>query len=164
MTDASPRDEAERHELTSGLSYGYWFNLLCERFYARVDFVSNAVQLVGGSAAAFSVLQSRADWTTAAGIGLALAAAVSLLVQPAIKAERHRRAKCAYLELEAKAADLSTAELRRELARVRGDAPTGIDALAVPALNATLRARTEAGAEPVFVRESALQRLARMIG
>ena len=160
MSDLKQGTDVTHGELVTNVRYGYWFNHLCERLYARLDLVLNAVQLVGGSAAAYGAMQSQASLSAGAGVCLAVAAAVSLLVQPAIKAERHRRAKCDYLDLESKAWALSFEQLNVQLMEVRKAAPTGIDALAIPAYNATLRAIGETTA---LLKESAVQRIARAL-
>ena len=147
-------------ELVTNVKYGYWFNYLCERLYVRLDFVLNAVQLVGGSAAAFGVMQSAPGVSATAGVLLAGAAAASLLVQPAIKAERHRRAKCDYMLLEAQAWRMAFDDLNQALTKVRADAPTGMDVLSVPAYNATLRA---IGESSTLISETWVQRLARAL-
>lgn len=157
MSETQSNSDVTHGELVSNVQYGYWFNHYCERLYSRLDFLLNVVQLVGGSAAAFGALQKNPKLSAAAGIALALAAAVSLLVQPSIKAERHRRSKCEYLELEAKAWQLSFQELKTELMLIRKDAPTGIDALANPSYNACLRA---IGADTKPIHVSWMQRIA----
>lgn len=157
MTEPHLNADVTHAELVTNVRYGYWFNHFCERLYARLDFVVNAVQLVGGSAAAYGALQSHPWLSAGSGVALASAAAVALLVQPGIKAERHRRAKCGYLALETKAWKLPFDELNAELMQARSDGPTGIDALAVPAYNATLQA-IGAAAEPL--KTSLVQRLA----
>lgn len=146
-------------ELVTSVRYGYWFNHLCERLYSRIDVALNFVQLVGGSAVAVATLQSFPTAATTSGMLLAGAAAVSLLMQPAVKAERHLRAKCAYLDLEARAWDMSAQELMKQLTELRKAAPTGWDVLSVPAFNATVRA---IGGDSM-IPETAAQRVARIL-
>ncbi|MEJ8852637.1 hypothetical protein [Variovorax rhizosphaerae] len=128
------------HDLSFDLKYGYWFNLLCERFYSRVDFVLNFVQLVGGSGAALAVINESPKQVVVAGLALAICAAVSLLMQPAIKSERHRVARCTYLTLDARLASEQREGLVIALADLRREAPIGLGVLGPPAFNATLRA------------------------
>ncbi|AGU50355.1 hypothetical protein VAPA_1c32690 [Variovorax paradoxus B4] len=146
-------------ELVSQVRYGYWFNHLCERLYGRIDLCLNFVQLVGGSAVAVATMQSVPSVATIAGVLLAAAAAVSLLMHPAVKAERHLRAKCGYLDLEARSWDVESAVLMRELTELRKGAPAGWDVLAVPAFNATVRAIGSDATIP----ETGLQKFARAL-
>ncbi|HKY22546.1 MAG TPA: hypothetical protein VJM31_15140 [Vicinamibacterales bacterium] len=127
-------------ELVSHVRYGYWFNASCEKAYGRLDLLLNVLQLVGGSIAVVSILKTSETLTALMAGILAFAAAVALLVQPSVKAERHRQAKCAFLDLEGRAWHVATDALEQQLARARQDAPIGIDLLAVPAFNATMRA------------------------
>jgi hypothetical protein len=138
MTEAAYTDT--HRELVSHIRYGYWFNASCEKAYGRLDLLLNVMQLVGGSIAVVSILKTSEALTTAMAGILAFAAAVGLLVQPSVKAERHRQAKCVFLELEGRAWHLPTDALEQQLARTRQDAPAGIALLAVPAFNATMRA------------------------
>lgn len=158
-TPQGTAEQVSHGELVSQVRYGYWFNHLCERLYGRIDLVLNFVQLVGGSAVAVASLQSYPRVATVAGLFLAAAAAVSLLMAPAVKAERHLRAKCGYLDLEARAWDIQFAALMNELTALRRDAPGGWDVLAVPAFNATVRAIGGTATIP----ETRLQRFARAI-
>ncbi|MGJ7487715.1 hypothetical protein ACSFA2_20800 [Variovorax sp. LT2P21] len=130
----------EKDDLSFDLKYGYWFNLLCERLYSRLDVLLNFVQLVGGSSAALAALNDSPKSVVTAGVALATCAAVSLLVQPSVKAERHRVARCNYLTLDARLDGGSTEGLVMALADLRREAPIGFGILAVPAFNATLRA------------------------
>jgi hypothetical protein len=160
MSNTTQAPEVTHAELVTNVRYGYWFNHMCERLYTRLDFVLNVVQLVGGSAAAFGVMQGNSPLLAASGVGLAVTAAVALLVQPAIKSERHRRAKCEYLALEAKAWGMAYDDLNSALMKARSDSPTGVDALAVPAYNATLNA---IGNTSSLMAETWVQRLARAL-
>jgi len=134
-----------KDDLSFDLKYGYWFNLLCERLYSRIDFLLNFVQLVGGSGAALAVVNGSPQLVVTAGLALAVCAAISLLVQPAIKAERHRVTRCGYLSLDAKLESNRIDGLVVALADLRREAPIGLGALAVPAFNATLRAGNRDG-------------------
>lgn len=122
------------------ISYGYWFNLTCERFYKRIDLLCNFVQLVGGSGAALAAINDQPQLVVASGIALAVVAALSLLVQPAVKAEQHMQAKCRYLALKARDGLDSDDKLNADLAEAQRTGPAGIHALAVPAFNAALDA------------------------
>ena len=129
-----------RDDTTFDMHYGYWFNLACERFYRHIDFILNFVQLVGGSGAALGALSGRPVLVVASGIGLAACAALSLLMQPGVKAEQHRVSKCQYLAIKEGLLKLSDAELHGAVVQAQRDGPAGIGALAVPAFNATLDA------------------------
>lgn len=131
--------EAHRR-LVSDVRYGYWFNLKCESAYGHFALVLNIIQLVGGSLAVVSITQSSPTLTAWMGSMLAIVAALSLLIGPAVKAELHRQAKNAFLDLESRAWSLATKQLQADLARVRAAAPLGLGLLAVPAYNATMRA------------------------
>lgn len=122
------------------IEYGYWFNQLNESLFRRLDFLTNLIQLVGGSAAAFAALQSSPVWLVGSGMALALCAAVQLLVQPAVQAEHHRACKQQWRSIKATQADLSDAQLLQAVATLQGTGPSGSTWLAVPAFNATVRA------------------------
>ena len=129
-----------RHDALFDIEYGYWFNQANERLYHRLDVLLNVVQLVGGSAAAWAALQKDPQWVVLAGVALALCAAVSLVVAPAVKAEQHRTCKAQWRQLKARSARLGDDDLVSAVADLQGSGPTGFDALAMPAFNATLRA------------------------
>lgn len=143
--NASPPDPVTHEELVSNVRYGYWFNLLCERLYGRLDFLLNLLQLVGGSAAVLSLARDGPATMAVSGVVLVIAAAIALLVQPAVKAERHRHAKGEFLALEGVCWSLTQPQLAARLAEVRRAAPVGVDTLAMPAYNATVRAIGRAG-------------------
>ena len=119
------------------IEYGYWYNLACERLYRRIDVACNLVQLVGGSAAAAAALGGRGALVVGAGLLLALAAAVSLTVQPAIKGERHMRSKCQYLDAKRLSDESAVAAA---IIDAQASGPAGFGALAMPAWNAAARA------------------------
>lgn len=127
-----------RADLTFDIHYGYWFNLACERFYKHIDVVLNFVQLVGGSSAALAALNGSQTWVVAAGLSLAVCAALSLLIQPSVKAEQHLQAKCRWLALKPKSLVLADTELAALVAEAQASGPAGIGALAVPAFNLTV--------------------------
>lgn len=122
------------------IEYGYWFNMKSERLASRLDFVLNLVQLIGGSAAAMAVLGGWPGGVVAAGLLLALCAAVSLLLQPAVKAERFCVAKRNWLDLKGRASGLDDDALVAAVARLQADGPNGLGALEKPAWNAAVRA------------------------
>ena len=122
-------------DMTFDIHYGYWFNLACERFYKHIDVALNFVQLVGGSGAALAALNNSPTFVVAAGVALAICAALSLLVQPSVKAEQHLQAKCRWLALKPKALVLPDAELAVLVAEEQASGPAGVGALAVPAFN-----------------------------
>lgn len=122
------------------IEYGYWYNAACERFYRRIDFVCNFVQLVGGSASGAAAFGGRADLVVASGLLLASVAAVSLTVQPAVKAERHERAKSAYLAIKRKRHQADDAAIHEAITDAQAAGPVGLGALAMPAYNDAVRA------------------------
>lgn len=129
-----------KDDLTFDVHYGYWFNLACERFYKHIDFAMNFVQLVGGSSAALGAINGSPPWVVASGLALAACAAVSLLVQPGVKAEQHQRAKCCYLDIKGRLHELDVDALAVAVAQAQRDGPAGVGALATPAFNSTLNA------------------------
>lgn len=132
------------------VEYGYWYNAACERFYRRVDFVCNFVQLVGGSAAAAAAWGGSGGLVVASGLLLACAAAVSLTVQPAVKAERHERTKCAYLAIKRRRHQADEAAVHEAITDAQAGGPVGLGALAMPAYNDAVRAMgREQGVRPL---------------
>lgn len=143
-------------DLMFDVQYGHWYNLKCERLYRHIDVLLNVIQLVGGSGAAFAVVSQSPALLAAVGVALSAAAAVSLLVQPGAKAERHARAKAGYTRLLASGLTMHPVQLAQHLADVRVDAPTGLSALQNPAFNAALRA---AGYAEGFAHVTRVQRM-----
>lgn len=127
-------------DLQFDMQYGHWYNATCERFYRRIDLITNFVQLVGGSGAAMAAVAGRPTLVVLSGMALASCAAISLAVQPGIKAERHQRAKCAYLAINRDAFKLDDVALHEAIAQAQQDGPVGVGALQMPAYNATVRA------------------------
>ncbi|MGB4059601.1 MAG: hypothetical protein WBK26_05230 [Burkholderiaceae bacterium] len=143
------------------VEFGYWFNLANERVYHRLDMALNLVQLVGGSAAALSAMQGNDTAVVASGFALAVCAAVSLLVSPAVKSEQHRATKAQWKALQGRAHLLPEDELRAASREIQGNGPSGITSLTVPAYNSTLRATNqESGVRPLGWNETALAWLA----
>ncbi len=135
-----PRDDS-----FFNLEYGYWFNAANERFYRRVDFFTNLVQLVGGSGAAAAALSGQNGLVIASGLVLSVVAAISLTVQPAVKAERHERAKCKYLGIKRRMHQMTDAELHEAATEAQESGPLGIASLGMPAYNDALRAINREG-------------------
>jgi len=129
-----------KDDLAFDVHYGYWFNLACERFYKHIDFAVNFVQLVGGSSAALGVVNGSPNWVVASGLALAVCAAISLLVQPGVKAEQHLQAKCRYLAIKGKLHAMTETDLASEVTEAQRSGPSGIGALGKPAFNSTLHA------------------------
>jgi|GEM_PF-2189420 len=129
-----------RDDVIFDMHYGYWFNLACERFYRHIDFAANFVQLVGGSGAALGAVAGYPVLVVASGLALASCAAVSLLVQPAVKAEQHLQSKCRYLAIKRGMLAMEDSVLHAEVVEAQRDGPAGVGALAKPAFNATLHA------------------------
>lgn len=121
------------------IEYGYWYNLACERLYRRIDVACNLVQLVGGSAAAAAALGGNSALVVASGLMLALAAAISLTVQPAVKCERHMRSKCQYLGVK-RLSGADAQAIGDAIINAQASGPAGFGALAMPAYNAAARA------------------------
>lgn len=122
---------------TFDIDYGYFFNLANERFYSRLDGLLNFVQLVGGSAAAAGAMQSDARLVVGAGVALAVCAAISIVVQPAVKAERHCQMKARWRELLThKGSDATD-----QIAKLQASGPVGMGILAIPSYNSALRSR-----------------------
>lgn len=143
------------------VEFGYWFNLANERVYHRLDVALNLVQLVGGSAAALAAMQGSPRAVVASGFALAICAAISLLVSPAVKCEQHRATKAQWKALQGRAHLLSEDELRAASRDIQGSGPSGISGLTVPAYNNTLRATNqEHGVRPLGRAEAALAWLA----
>ena len=118
------------------LYYGYAFNDLCQSFYTRVDFVTNFVQLVGGSGAAAGVLASSPVLVAFSGVVLAICAAISITVQPSIKAYKHEIAKCDFWRVRQQAiSSLAGDALEEAIAQAQADSPMGIKTLEDPAIN-----------------------------
>jgi hypothetical protein len=121
------------------LYYGYAFNDFCQSFYNRVDFVTNFVQLVGGSGAAAGVLASSPVLVGFSGVVLAICAAISITVQPAIKAYKHELAKIAFWGVRQQAiSSIDGDALDEAIAKVQADSPIGIKSLEDPAYNCAL--------------------------
>lgn len=119
--------------------YGHAYHALCQSFYGRVDFLSTFVQLVGGSAAAAGVVASAPWLVSVSGVILAVCAAISVAVQPAIKADRHLRAKCQFWAVKAEAEQgLDGSALQAKITQAQSDAPAGIMTLDLPAYNRAL--------------------------
>jgi hypothetical protein len=129
-----------RDDLIFDTHYGYWFNLACERYYKHIDFAVNFVQLVGGSSAALAAITDRPTAVVASGLALAACAAISLTVQPGVKAEQHLQAKCRYLDIKKSLPGLSDDALNTQVVDAQQSGLAGIGALAVPAFNNTLHA------------------------
>ncbi|KAB2902831.1 MAG: hypothetical protein F9K35_03610 [Burkholderiaceae bacterium] len=129
-----------KDDLTFDVHYGYWFNLACERYYKHIDFATNFVQLVGGSSAALGAVNGSPIWVVWSGLALASCAAISLLMQPAVKAEQHLQAKCRYLSIKGKMHSMTADQLAAEVAEAQRAGNAGVGALAKPAFNSTLQA------------------------
>ena len=129
----------ERYQTEFDVHFGYWFNAMCESLYRRVDMVCSLAQLVGGSAAAAGVMTARPAWVAASGVVLAVCSATSLVVQPGVKAERHARCKCQWLEIKGAMVDMSDAALRMQVVSAQ-KGELGITTLSLPASNAAMRA------------------------
>ncbi len=145
-----------KEELSLDVQYGYWFNLMCERFYKHLDLGINVVQLVGGSGAAFAVMNSTPDLMAVVGVLLAASASVSLLIQPAIKAAAHERVKADYTLLMAASRSMNVDELDQAIAQIRSKSPAGPGRIANPAYNAAVQAM---GREDAVVKLSFMERL-----
>jgi hypothetical protein len=128
------------HDLHFDIQYGYWFNLKCERFYRHLDLLLNIAQLLGGSGAVLSVFGGYSDWLAAVGVLLATTSALSLLMQPAIKAGQHSAVKSQFIRLLASRKIQPAAATETTIATLRADAPAGLSLLEQPAYNAAVQA------------------------
>lgn len=122
------------------IEFGYWFNQINERVYHHLDVLLNLVQLVGGSAAALAAMQGMPSAVVAAGVALALCAALALLVQPGVKAEQHKACKAQWRILRGKERALTDDELMTAVTDIQASGPGGLGALSDVAYNATVRA------------------------
>lgn len=129
----------DRYQIEFDVHFGYWYNVLCEKFYARCDLVLNLIQLIGGSAVAAGVVSSNSSLISVSGVLLAIAAAFSLAWQPGIKSERHRLAKDCWLDLKAEMHKHGDGDLVAACARLQKQ-ETGMTSLNLPAVNAAIRA------------------------
>lgn len=119
--------------------FGYAYHELCQSLYARLDFVTTFIQLVGGSAAAAGVVASEPWVVSLSGVVLAVCAAVSVTVQPAIKSDKHARAKCQFWAIKAEAEQgLQDSALQGKITQTQADTPLGIKTLELPAVNRAL--------------------------
>lgn len=132
-------DHAE-HELHFDIQYGYWFNLKCERLYRHLDLLLNIAQLLGGSGAVLSVFGGYSDWLAAVGVLLAATSALSLLMQPSIKAGLHAAVKNQFVKLLAARKTQTASVTEASIATIRAEAPAGISWLEQPAYNAAVQA------------------------
>lgn len=144
------------------LYYGYAFNDLCQSFYTRLDFVTTFVQLVGGSGAAAGVLASSPVLVAFSGVVLAICAAISITVQPSIKAYKHEIAKCAFWEVRQRAiSSIDGVALEGAIAQAQASSPMGIKTLEDPAFNRTLEMLGySTGAVPLGCRQRCLKAMA----
>jgi hypothetical protein len=122
------------------IEYGYWFNQINERAYRRLDLLLNAVQLLGGSAAAMAAFSDQPAFVIQSGFALAVCAVISLLVQPGVQAEQHRACKAAFLKLKGRAQSLCDADLSAAVADLQSEGPGGISITKDLAFNATAHA------------------------
>lgn len=114
--------------------YGAEYGSLNERFWTRIDTAMNVVQMVSGALALAGALKSPA-LTAAAGVVLAVISGLQLSLQPLRRAIEFRDAKRAFHDLNARAPALTLEQMDAELERLRGAAPQGLSAFAMPALN-----------------------------
>lgn len=136
---------SEQHRrLVTDARYGHVYNNLCERFYSRCDFWLNVLQTGAGSTvlvAAATVLFGDNKGaippvlTAITGSALSLLAMAGMFWQPAVRAERHRIASAAFLDLHGRAWSMKTEQLARELADTQKLAPLGPRGLELPAFN-----------------------------
>ena len=128
------------HDLHFDIQYGYWLNLKCERFYRHLDLLLNIAQLMGGSGAVLSVFGGHPDWLAAVGVLLAATSALSLLIQPSIKAGLHAAIKNQFVILLAARKTQAFDVTEASIASIRASAPAAISWLEQPAYNAAVQA------------------------
>ena len=129
----------KRYQIEFDIQYGYWYCVMYESLCRRIDFVCNLIQFVGGSAAAAGVVAASPGWIAASGVLLALTAAISLYLQPGVKAERLMQAKHQWLDLKARMPTLDEVALAAEVAKHQ-KADLGMPTLSLAASNAAMRA------------------------
>lgn len=128
-----------REDIEFDINFGYWYNMLNEKFYSRWDLLFSLVQLVGGSGAAAGAISGSSGLVTGSGVVLAVCAAFSLAWQPGIKSERHSVLKKAFLELKGCMLELDDKECLKRLTELQ-KGETGMPSLNMAAIALTRRA------------------------
>jgi hypothetical protein len=119
-------------------AYGHEYNLRNERLYRRFDAVTNAVQIFGGSGAAFAAMSDKPVMVAAMGLLLSAAATLALVMQPAVKHTLHRQLRSRYLHLLNQGDELTLEQLRQRCAEISSDPQDGFAALEHAATNDAL--------------------------
>jgi len=128
-----------REDIEFNINFGYWYNMLNEKFYSRWDLLFSLIQLVGGSAAAAGAMSGSSVLVTSSGVALAICAAFSLAWKPGIKSERHCVLKKAFLELKGDMPELDDRECGKRCPDLQ-KGETGMPSLNMAALVLTRRA------------------------
>lgn len=141
MTDSTQIRTLE--QAVADVRYGIEFGRLNERFWQRIDTTLNLVQVLAGAMALAGAL-SRADVLAAAGLAMAVVSALQIALQPGRRAAGFLVARQAFHALNKRAWQFSVDEIDAALEDLRATAPQGLDALALPALNAVNRQHGQA--------------------
>jgi len=120
--------------------YGIHYNAANERLYRRLRLIFDTLSIVTGSAAFGGWLADKPGLIAWAGLAIALISAVNQIISPAEAAAKHNEAYRAFTDLNARAENMTTAEIGVEIARIRAGAPWGVDALGNVAFNRCLTA------------------------
>ena len=106
-----------------------------ERFWGRLDTTLGLLGAFGGSAAFGAALAGNTALGAVAGIVLAAASCVSLVTRPLERSIEFRDHRRKFGDLDARAPQLSLAEMDKELKCLQHEGPNGLEALAVVAWN-----------------------------
>lgn len=141
MAIPTPREYSEQHKVAvTDVRYGRCYNDLCARFYTHCDFALNVLQVGAGSTTIAGAFGKVPTWLSVlSGAAVAVAGIVGMLWSPAAKAERHKAAADAFIDLHGRAWSISTAQLLRELATAQKGSPPGLRSLEMPAFNRNVR-------------------------
>jgi hypothetical protein len=127
-------------EAVTDIRYACLYGEMNERYWQRLDTVMNLVGALGGSSAIAGVLASNSTLSLVAGVAVAVASTLQLVLRPGNRSSGFRDTRREFLELEARAWNLSIVELDSARKRIEAQAPIGSRLLALPAWNASVRA------------------------
>lgn len=144
------------HHAVMEIRYGIHYNAANERLYRRLRLIFDTLSIVSGSAAFGGWLADKPSMIAWAGLAIAITSAVNQIVSPAEAAAKHNEAYRAFTDLNARAENLSMAEIGAEIAKIRAGSPWGVDALGTTAFNRCLTAN---GYTEGFLPVSSWQRL-----
>lgn len=127
--------ERTREIAVAEVRFAIEFGSLNERFWRRIDSGLNFTTIAFGALALTGAMQSQPWLSASSGIVLAIVSALQIGLQPFKRSVDFRDAKRAFHDLNARSPSLDLADIDAELERLRRDAPQGVDALSMPALN-----------------------------